>query len=108
MINFFDSQKDLDNWDPQTWDPEEFSELVLSELDNIAGGRELRPSEIQQIKETQAQVSAKMQRLINSGNHKSAKEYMQACCSCFEQYKSVIAKEPEDGPDIPLGRYLNP
>lgn len=107
MFTKNDQALNADNFSAENWDPEAFRELMLSDLDDIAGGRELRPSERAQLDAMTKMIHEKMQRMINEGNFSNASAYYKICCSGIEQYKKAVANAPEDGPDIPVSKYLN-
>ena len=106
MFEKKDLEQYAENLSAENWNPEEFRQLMLDDLDSIAGGRPIRPSEQAQINATTKQVAQEMDRMINEGYTRTATALYKSCYSCLEQYRKVIANEPEDGPDIPVSRYF--
>lgn len=106
MFTKKDQALSADNLNAENWNPEEFQELILEDLDNIAGGRALRPSERAELDARMKQASQVIDKMMKEGNYRNASEYYKMCCSCAEQYQKAVANAPEDGPDIPISKYF--
>lgn len=81
---------------------EGIQELTLDELDNIAGGRECRQSEMDDIRAVTKKVYEKFLSLDNNGKQILLDRYSAAAA----KWKDDIANAPEDGPDILFSDYF--
>ncbi len=82
-------------------------ELDFAELENVAGGREMRNSEKRNALELKSRMYLRIYDLRSEQNYAEEKRLYDGLAEAMNKWKEDIANAPEDGGDIYLSNYFS-
>lgn len=80
--------------------------LDLDELENIAGGREIRKSEWDNLLQVKARLNYTMADLNSSGKYDEIKKLSNRYQEAFYKWKKDVTSSSDESPDVDFRKYF--